>query len=218
MSRISNASTETALASDHVLYNILVYLNFASGSLRLHMGIGNITVDGQTWSGMGEFASITSVSERPDGRDYSNLTLGLNGIDATLLAKVPDRDEYIGRAAAVYVVAFNPDTYAPIEPIEAALFEGFMDIMAYERVQGGANISLTIKHIDALYAESIGLTNSDEHHQTLFSGDLICNLIPAAQDTEIVWGGSRVATGIKDLIASVRNHGIGQAARRVIGH
>jgi hypothetical protein len=199
MSRIDNSDIEAALQAEHIDYTVLVSLDLSSGTQRLHIGRGQITVDGQVWSGMGEFSSVSAVVERPDGRDYSQLVLGLNGVDPSLLSLVPDRTEYINRAASLYVVPFNVSTGVPIEPIEAALFEGFMDFMSYERQSGGASISVTVKHQDCLYSETIGLMYNDEHQQMLYSGDQMCDLIPAMMNSEISWGGGRVAHGVTDV-------------------
>ena len=199
MSRIENADVEAAIVADHIDYTVLVELQFVSGTQRFHIGRGQITVDGQVWVGTGEFTSISAIIERPDGRDYSQLVVGLSGVDPSLLAYVPNRTDYAGQPASLYFVPFNVTTGLAIVPIEPAWFEGFMDFMTYERKASSASISVTIKHQDCLYAETIGLLLADEHQQSLFPGDLLCNLIPDTRATEIVWGGSKVDSGVTDI-------------------
>lgn len=199
MSRIVQAANEAALNAEHVLYNVLADLDFVSGRQRFHIGGGTITANGYSWIGLGGFASISTITERPDGRDFTRLTLGLNGADPAILAKVPDKTDYIGRSASITIVVHDPVTLAVIEPIESPVFEGFMDYMSYERSMGKANIMLTVKHVDSLYAESIGLFYTSEHQKMLYPGDLICDFIPGLMDKEISWGGGKVAAGVTDV-------------------
>jgi hypothetical protein len=195
VSRFTNAANEAAFSAEHVLWVVLADLDFASGAVRAHMGAGDIVLNGLTYSGLGEFASLSEISERPDARDFSAVSVGLKGIDPALLSKVPTRSEYVGRFATITLVAFNPETYQPITPLEAALFEGFMDVMTFERQESTASITLTLKHFDSLYAQTIGLWNTSEHQKGEYSGDTIFDLIPTLQDKEIRWGNEKVSGG-----------------------
>jgi hypothetical protein len=194
VSRFANVATENAFSAEHVLWVALADLDFASGAVRVHMGVGDIVLNGLTYSGMGEFASLSEISERPDARDFSQVSVGLKGVDPALLAKVPTRSDYVGRFASITLVAFDPNTYQPITPLEAALFEGFMDVMTFERQAGAANITLTLKHFDSLYAQSIGLWNTPEHQKAEYPGDTAFDLIATLQDKEIRWGNESVRT------------------------
>jgi hypothetical protein len=195
MSRFVQAANEAAFVAEHIDYAVMCELNFVSGLVRAHLGVGDIVVNGNTYTGLGKFGSISSITERPDGRDYTQLRLGVSGVDPSVLALVPDRSQYFNRYASIYMVAFNTATMQPITPTEAAIFQGFMDSMSYQRSQGAATIQLIVKHWDSIYAESIDLWYTNDHHQSIYTGDLLFDQVPAIQDKDIVWGGAAVETG-----------------------
>lgn len=199
MSRITLSDIEASLQAEHILFTVLATLDFASGAVRAHIGVGDLTIGGQTYLGTGEFSALSTITERPDGRDYTQLTVGLKGVSPTYLAQVPDRTDYFGRYASIQYVVFNRTTYLPVEPIEAAVFEGFMDFMSYERSAGSASIAVTIKHFDSIYAQSPDQWFTDEHQKALFASDAMFDQLAAMNDQEIIWGGGKVNSGATDV-------------------
>lgn len=63
MKREINPVTLSAI-SDSSFYNVwLVYLDWPSGAIRAHSGVGVINFQGQSWIGVGRFGTITLPSE-----------------------------------------------------------------------------------------------------------------------------------------------------------
>jgi hypothetical protein len=197
MTRFVTSANETAFDQEHVDFAIAASLDFASGVVRAHMGIGELTINGNVFYGVGSagnggFGSLSSIIERPDSRDLGQLKLALSGVDTVLVGKVPTRAEYYGRFASIYFIPLDSLTMQPLLPIEAAIFEGFMDMMVYQRRRGNATVELTVKHYDSKFQDAIGLLYTDEHQKLLFSSDNYFDQLPAIQNKEVVWGGDKV--------------------------
>lgn len=201
MSRFTNSAIEAALDGEHVAYAVACELDFVSGMVRAHLGVGELVVNGNTFYGVGVagnggLGAISEISERPDGRDYTQLRLSLSGVDPSLLALIPSRDEWYMRDASVYFLPLDPETMVPITPIEPAIFSGFMSNLSRERKRGLASVQLTVKHYDALFADSSQLLYTQEHQVALgFTTDTLLLLVPETIDKEITWGGHNVSIG-----------------------
>lgn len=199
MSRWTNSAIETALEQEHVPYAVAAELDFLSGMVRVHLGVGELIVNGTTFYGVGVagnggLGAISEISERPDGRDYTQLRLALSGVDPTLLALVPDRDDWYMRDASVYFLPLDPETMTPITPTEPAIFSGFMSNLSRERKRGVATVQLTVKHYDSLFADASQLLYTQEHQVALgFTTDTLLLLVPDTIDKDITWGGRNVS-------------------------
>lgn len=200
MSRFSNASIEAAMEGEHVPFAVACALDFASGMVRAHMGGGELVIDGQTYLGVGSvgsggFGAISPIIERPDARDYTALKLSLSGVSPDLVGKIPDRSEYRGRYGAIYFLPVDSN-YQLITPIEPQRAEGFMDTLSYERKQGSATLQLTLKSLDSVFQQAVGLLYTTEHQVSLgFTTDRFFDPVPSIQNKEIYWGGRPVFAG-----------------------
>lgn len=196
MSRFQTPANQTAFDQEHVDFAIAAAMDFTSGMVRAHMGMGPLIIGGQTFTGIGSVAnggvgSLSSVIEQPDQRNTSELYLALSGVDPTLVGKVPQRGEYFGRFATIYFLPIDSKTMLPLSPIEPPIFEGFMDQMVYTRKQGSAQIQLTVKHYDSLFQNSVGLLFTDESQKSLFPTDGFFSVIASLPNSQIVWGGTQ---------------------------
>lgn len=200
-SRFTNSDVEAATEAEHVPYAVAAELDFASGVVRAHLGVGELIVNGNTFYGIGSagnggLGAISEISERPDGRDYTELRLSVSGVNPSILAKIPNRDDYYLRDASIYFLPLDPETMTPITPIEPAIFSGFMTKLSRERKQGQANIQLTVKHYDSLFADASQWLFTQEHQVARgFTTDTLLLLVPETADKEINWGGRNVSTG-----------------------
>lgn len=201
MTRWTNSAIETALDQEHVPYAVAAELDFVSGMVRAHLGAGELIVNGVTFYGVGTvgnggLGAISEISERPDGRDYTQLRLAVSGVDPSLLALIPDRNEWYMQDASVYFLPLDPETMLPITPTEPAIFSGFMANMSRERKRGVASVQMTVKHYDAMFAEASQLLYTQEHQVALgFTTDTLLLLVPETIDKEITWGGRTLSTG-----------------------
>ncbi len=81
MSRGFPTNTAAQLTSALVRPVTFAKIEFDAETLYLHNSLGSYVWDSQTWSGLGDFASISSVEEAIQVKPYA-LTLTLSGIDS----------------------------------------------------------------------------------------------------------------------------------------
>jgi hypothetical protein len=195
MTRFVTPANQTAFDQEHVDFAIAAQMNFVSGTVRAHMGMGPLVINGNTFTGIGSVGnggvgSISAVIEQPDQRNTSELYLSLSGVDPTLVGKVPQRGDFFGQFASVYFLPVDPKTMKILSPTEPAIFEGFMDQMVYTRKRGSAQIQLTVKHYDSLFEQTVGLLYTDESQKSLFSTDNFFAQLASLPNKQVIWGGN----------------------------
>lgn len=198
MTRFSQPANQAAFDAEHVDFAVAAQLNFVSGTVRCHMGLGPLIINGQTFTGIGSVAnggvgSLSSMVEQPSQRNANSMYLAISGVDPTLVGKVPQRGDFWGQFASIYFLPIDPKTNLPLSPVEPAIYEGFMDQLVYTRKKGSAQIQLTVKHYDSLFDSAIGLLYTDESQKSLFSTDNFFSQIASLPNKQVVWGGQ--ATG-----------------------
>jgi hypothetical protein len=205
MTRFNDSNVEAALDAEHVDFCIAATFDFVSGVVRAHLGYGVININGNDFIGVGTpgtggVGSISAISERPDARNFSQIQVGLSGVDPAFMTKVPNRTDYRGRYCAIYLFPLDPKTLQPVNPTEPPRAEGFIDFMSRERKQGTASISVTLNSFDSLFQKAIGLTYTDQSQKSLgpaFANDSFFDTVPLVQNTQIFWGGFPAPIGGK---------------------
>lgn len=199
MTRFVQPGNQAAFEQEHVDFAIAATLNFTSGIVRAHMGVGTLLFGGNTFTGIGAaanpsggFGSVSAMIEKPDARNTSQLYLSISGVDPTILGKVPQRSEFYGQFASVFFIPINSQSNSALSPGEPAIFEGFMDQLVYTRKHGVAQIQLTVKHYDSLFQQSIGLLYTDESQKSLFPTDNFFSQIATLPNKQVIWGGSAI--------------------------
>lgn len=194
MTRFNQPANQAAFDAEHVDFAIAAEMNFLSGTVRAHMGIGTLIINGNTFTGIGSVGNggvgaLSSMVEQPSQRNANSMYLSLSGVDPTLVGKVPQREDFWGRFASIYFLPIDPKTQLPLTPTEPAIYEGFMDQLVYTRKQGSAQIQLTVRHYDSLFDSSIGLLYTDESQKSLFPTDNFFSQIASLPNKQVVWGG-----------------------------
>lgn len=194
MTRFNQPANQAAFDGEHVDFAIAAQLNFLSGTVRCHMGIGTLKINGQNFIGIGSTAnggmgSLSPMVEQPSQRNANSMYLAISGVDPTLVGKVPQRGDFWGQFASIYFLPLDPKTYLPLSPTEPAIYEGFMDQLVYTRKRGSAQIQLTVRHYDSLFDSSIGLLYTDESQKSLFPTDNFFSQIASLPNKQVIWGG-----------------------------
>src|SRR5882672_375966 len=86
MARNLTSGVITQLTSGNVRLAFFVQANFTSGPVYIWNGLGSITWNSQTWSGVGSLVTISAVSESND-MSAKNLVLTLNSIPSAFLTQ-----------------------------------------------------------------------------------------------------------------------------------
>lgn len=183
MSRVS-AALATALGTDPVSLVALVKLEFDSGTVRLHTGIGDLVYGGENYEGAGGLLSLNFPSETAEVRATGG-TIALSGLDPSILA-IADTENYQGRRATVFFGAFDSAGALVVDP--DTIYRGTMDVM--EPVDEGetARIALSIENRAAAFDRPNVRRLTPEDQALLYAGDKGFDFVAALQDRTIIWG------------------------------
>lgn len=148
--------------------------------IYLWTGIGQIEIDGITYTGAGNLLAISDISETSD-ISAQGVTLSLSGIPSNLLAlalTVP----YTGRLCKIKFGLMA----SPI--VTTTLFIGYMDQMNIVDGADTANITLMVesKLIDLDRPRTQRYTS--ENQKARFAGDLAFDFVSDLQDKPLSWG------------------------------
>ena len=184
-SLLSASEIEPFLAVDLMFDNSSVIFNGETvnvSPLYLWTGIGEIEIDGNTYTGAGSLLSISAISETSD-ISAQGATLSLSGIPSTLLSlalQVP----YTGRLCKVKFGLMA----SPV--VTTTLFIGYMDQMNIVDGAETANITIMVesKLIDLERPRTHRYTS--ESQKSRFAGDLAFDFVSDLQDKPLSWGRS----------------------------
>lgn len=192
MARDLTTATKNALIAETVAPIMLFYGDFASGPVRIWSGYGDLSWNGNTWIGVGDFGGVSSVAESEDLR-ANGVTFTLNGIDPSLVSTVLT-DTYQGRECSLHLGAINLSTGALIaDPYQ--LFAGRMDVITIDESADTATISLQAESllIDLNRPRERRYTYEDQIQ--LYPGDEGLEFVAGIQDKPIPWGVPTPASG-----------------------
>jgi len=164
---------------------LIVKLEFDSGDLRVWSGLGDLTFNGEVYSGVGDLGRISQIEEGIEQRAFG-INLELSGIPTTTVS-LALQEELQSRRAQVWLGFFDDNYQLISTPV--LLFRGRMDKMDVE-MDETARIVLTAESrlIDWNRPRIRRYTDGDQ--QELFSGDLGFQFISDTTEKEIVWGGA----------------------------
>lgn len=188
MSRSLPASYVTALSSAVIRPVMFAKLDFTSGILYLHDSIGTFTFDGQTWQGVGDFGSVSSIEEGAQLSPYK-ITLTLSGLDPTIsnIGSAGTEDYYL-RPVTVYLGLLDEDEALIADP--TAVWSGFMDVM---KISSGDtdSISLTCESELTKVQRSADRKYTHAQQQRRNSADLFFEYLQDLQGLKILWKDSK---------------------------
>lgn len=192
MSRIVQAANETEAAKTTIRLGVLVDMDFSSGNLYLHDGIGTINFGGNNYLGVGQFGSIEGAVQDSLDVIARPIKLILSGVDSSVLTPAMT-ESYQGRTVTLYLAFLDSNTNALVATPET-LWEGRMDYMEIELGDNTGAIKLNCEH--RLRREPRIARYSDEDQQLAYSGDVFFELLPQIAGFKSKWGEYNQAYGI----------------------
>lgn len=185
MSRGFSASINAALQSNNVRLVTFAELDFASGTLYVHDGLGTYTWGGNDWLGVGDFGGISSVEEGSEVSPYS-LNLTLSGLDAGLVSTALT-ENYFMRDVNVYLGLLDEDDSLIDTPTK--IWAGFMDVMSVTAgASGGDSITLTAESELGRFDRSANLRYTDTMLRKRDSNDKFFEFLKDIEGVKISWG------------------------------
>lgn len=202
MARDLPAALAAGIVAATVSPAILFEGEFDTDTLRVWSGIGDLSWNGYTWTGVGYLGGISDIEET-DEIKAAGVTVTLSGVPSELLslALANLRQNKPGR---LYLALRDGDTGALLADPYLA-FEGRLDVGEID--EGAQSATIAIKYenrlIDLERARERRYTHEDQ--QLDYPGDRGFEFVPSLQDAQISWGvNSSPPTG---------NPGVGAAFR-----
>lgn len=168
-----------------------------TGTLYLHDNIGEITADdwggtSRTWSGLGDFGSISTIEEGADVSPYK-VDLILSGLDADIAA-ASLTDDTILREVYLLIGFIGLDRVVLDDP--HPMWSGKIDDVQMA-IGSESVIRVSCESQLAAFEKANGRLQNDADHQAEFSGDLFYKYLPQMVEAKFRWGGKtqRFGTG-----------------------
>jgi hypothetical protein len=184
MSRDLTPGFATALA-DHSLRPVIFFEGvFASGTLRLWSGLGEIAWAGHTWAGAGSLLGLGAIEENAEVV-AGGTTVSLSGIPPDLV-QLAIADARQGLPGRVWVGLLTHAGEIIADPVLA--FAGRLDVPEITDDADSCRIAISYESrlIDLQTARNWRYTH--ESQQALHPGDQGFEYVTAIQDREITWG------------------------------
>lgn len=173
-----------AIQSAYVKPALFVQVNMLTGPVYVWSGAGSITWNSITWTGVGQFGTVSTIEEGADVQ-ARGIVLTLSGIDPTLLNDV--MTEYAqGLPAVVYLGLF--DGSGNLIPNPITCWSGRTDQPTL--TVGGDSATLAIACENRLVEMNVSVqrryTSADQ--QLDYPTDLGFSFVDQIQDVTIFWG------------------------------
>lgn len=183
MSRAFGAASAAAFIQPNVSIITFVMMDFTSGIVRTHNGLGTYTWGGQDWIGVGSLGSVSQFEEGADISPYG-ITLTLSALDADVSGEALNQN-YFMRPVSIYIGALSADDELLNDPLP--IWSGHMDVMTV--TAGAENDTITLKCESELAAfdRSSNLKYTDQAQQRFYPGDVFFNFLPKIEGAKIKW-------------------------------
>lgn len=177
------------LNQPHVSALYALKLDLVSGISRIHSGLGELVIGGETYYGVGSMGAVSPQKEQLS-TSPTKLNVSLSGLDDSMLAEVM-RERIVDRMAWLYLVVIGPAEV----PLKACL--QFKGRIAQTPVKAGKTntIQLTISNIFEDWQKGLSMRNTDESHRRLHPDDRFFRYQNEMADRSIYWGSKKDAPG-----------------------
>ena len=184
MSRVlSNAMKEMAVAKV-VRPIFLVRMVFDSSQLNIWSGVGDISFDSVTYTGLGDLLSISDIKETSD-ISATGINVSLSGVKSSLIAIAKDQ-EYQGRELSVRLGAFNESGSLIADPV--IIFSGFMDTMTIAEAGTYSTISIAVENKLVAFERSKVRRYTAEDQKIDHPTDKGFEFVTSIVQKQIIWG------------------------------
>ena len=202
MSRGFPSNTAAALGSSLVRPITFAKIEFDAETLYLHNGLGSYVWGSETWTGLGDFASISSVEEAIQVKPYA-LTLTVSGID-TSINDFPETAltlNYYLRPVTIYLGCVDVDDALIDDPTQIwAGHVDAMDVTVGAQGETGDLISMTCESELSKFDRSSSRRFTNEQLQADYSGDKLFSAMHLIEGAKVRWrnGNASGVAGVPD--------------------
>jgi hypothetical protein len=184
MSRTLSTAMQAVATAELVRPIYLVDLEFASGSIYLWSGLGDLSFNSNTYIGVGDLLSIGAVQESTElTATGAQITLG--GIKQSLLTLARD-EPYQGRPLTIRLGAFDENGDLIASPV--ILFSGFMDVMTINDSGETSTITVSAENKLIVFQKTAVRRYTAEDQKIEHPTDKGFEFVAKIQEKEVVWG------------------------------
>ena len=184
MSRTLSTAMQAVATAEVVRPIYLVDLEFASGSIYLWSGLGDLSFNSNTYIGAGDLLTIGAVQESTElTATGAQITLG--GIKQSLLTLARD-EPYQGRPLTIRLGAFNENGDLIASPV--ILFSGFMDVMTINDSGETSTITVSAENKLIIFQKTAVRRYTAEDQKIEHPTDKGFEFVAKIQEKEVVWG------------------------------
>ena len=164
------------------------------GPLHFWTGLGELTVDGITYTGSGSLLSIGEIPETA-GISAAGTTLTLSGIPSDLIA-LALQTPYHGRPCRIKFGLLDENGNAlntsgdPASPALVTLFVGQIDQMNMDEGPDTSTITVAVESKMIKLNQPVVRRYTSESQKALYPDDLAFDYVEDLQDKPLTWGRS----------------------------
>lgn len=179
---MARAGVPSAFSDAQLTAFFAIDLDFDSGITRLWNGLGDLVINGETYTGGGTIISVSPILEDAD-ISAKGITLSISGIDSTALSYALN-ENYQGRDLIMRVGTIADD--GTIQSYIA--FSGLMDVMIVTEDGDTCTIGISAESrlIDLERARIRRYTSEDQ--KQLYPNDRGFDFVASIQETQVQWG------------------------------
>lgn len=188
--RTLSGPVDTAFAANVVAPFVFFEMQFGDGTLRLHLGEGDVIWGGFTWQGMGRVVGVEALKENESGA-VPGFSLSVSGAISAYISEAMST-QYKRRTCAVYVgVGALPDLTLLDTPVLEN--DGKMDTMPIRIEKDDATGAVTATVAITVENELFDFDRpnpwmwSNEAQQKKYPGDKFLEYVSQMSDRQIVW-------------------------------
>ena len=183
MSRAFGAASAAAFIEPNVSILTFVMLDFSSGIVRVHNGLGTYTWGGNDWIGVGSLGAVSQLEEGADVSPYG-ITLTLSALDAVVSGAALNED-YFMRPVAIYIGALSAEDVLLNDPLQ--MWGGHMDVMSVTAGAENDQVTINCESELAAFDRSSNLKYTTQSQQQFYPGDVFFNFLPKIDGAKIRW-------------------------------
>lgn len=184
MSRTLSTAMQAVATAELVRPIYLVDLEFASGSIYLWSGLGDLSFNSNTYIGAGDLLSIGSVQESTE-LTATGVQVTLGGIKQSLLTLARD-EPYQGRPLTIRLGAFDENGDLIASPV--IVFSGFMDVMTINDSGETSTITVSAENKLIVFQKTAVRRYTAEDQKIEHPNDAGFEFVAKIQEKEIIWG------------------------------
>lgn len=184
MSRDLTAATATEFSASFFRPAVFFEGEYDGGFIRVWSGIGTMTWDSKSWTGVGYFLGVSPITETGDVQ-ANGISVSLSGIPTALLSANLSSARQ-GLPGKVWIGALDANGAVIADPFLA--FHGRLDVPEIDEQGETTTITVTYESrlIDLERARERRLTHEDQKLD--YPDDMGFEFVNALQDKQISWG------------------------------